>query len=101
MKLIYSVVKNDRSFNQIINNQNFDGKNYNVDNQINLNLTDKELKIKNIQKNNRVRLLDKDDDDMSDGEIDDDIDMEIATKLKSKYEMLNKDKNSKNKSKKK
>ena len=53
--------------------------------------------MKNIQKNNRVRLLDKDDDDMSDGEIDDDIDMEIATKLKSKYEMLNKDKNSKNK----
>jgi uncharacterized iron-regulated protein len=41
MKLIYQVVKNDRSFNQIINNQNFDGKNYNVDNQINLNLTDK------------------------------------------------------------
>ena len=45
--------------------------------------------------------MDKDDDDMSDGEIDDDIDMEIATKLKSKYEMLNKDKNIKNKSKKK
>jgi hypothetical protein len=41
MKLIYQVVKNDRSFNQIINNQNFDGKNYNLDNQINLNLTDK------------------------------------------------------------
>ena len=57
-----------------------------------------DLKMKNIQKNNRVRLLDKDDDDISDGEIDDDIDMEIATKIKSKYEMLNKDKNSKNKS---
>ena len=57
-----------------------------------------DLKMKNIQKNNRVSLLDKDDDDMSDGEIDDDIDMEIATKIKSNYEMLNKDKNSKNKS---
>ncbi|MFO0131795.1 MAG: hypothetical protein ACK52J_04815 [bacterium] len=42
-------------------------------------------------------MLDKEDDDLSDGEIDDDIDMEIATKLKSKYEMLNKDKNNKNK----
>ncbi len=56
-----------------------------------------DIKLKNIQKNNRVRLLDKEDDDLSDGEIDDDIDMEIATKLKSKYEMLNKDKNNKNK----
>ena len=54
-----------------------------------------DLKMKNVQKNNRVKLLDKEDDDLSDGEIDDDIDMEIATKLKSKYEMLNKDKNSK------
>ena len=46
-----------------------------------------------MQKNNRVRLMDKEDEDMSDGEIDDVIDMDIATKLKSKYEMLNKDKN--------
>ena len=42
--------------------------------------------MKNVQKNNRVRLLDKEDEDLSDGEIDDDIDLEIATKLKSKYE---------------
>ena len=69
--------------------------------QFYLHLIFSDLKMKNVQKNNRVRLLDKEDDDLSDGEIDDDIDMEIATKLKSKYEMLNKDKNSKNKSKKK
>jgi len=57
--------------------------------------------MKNVQKNNRVRLLDKEEEDLSDGEIDDDIDLEIATKLKSKYEILNKDKNNKNKLKKK
>ena len=28
--------------------------------------------MKNVQKNNRVRLLDKEDEDLSDGEIDDD-----------------------------
>lgn len=37
--------------------------------------------------------MDKEEEDMSDGEMDDVIDMDIATKLKSKYEMLNKDKN--------
>jgi hypothetical protein len=57
--------------------------------------------MKNVQKNNRVRLFDKEEEDLSDGEIDDDIDLEIATKLKSKYEILNKDKNNKNKLKKK
>ena len=56
MKLIYQVVKNDRSFNQIVNNQNFDGKSYNVDNQINLNLTDKGTIFFNLRSQNEECL---------------------------------------------
>lgn len=44
-------------------------------------------KIEGISKNLRVRLPDKDDEEISDGEIDDEIDVEATAKIKQKYEM--------------
>lgn len=72
MKLIYNPVKNDPSYNP----ENFQQTTKAVTNYINLNLLDKNAKIEGFSKNIRVKLPEKDDDEVSNDEMDDDIDIE-------------------------
>ncbi|KAM3132152.1 hypothetical protein pb186bvf_015747 [Paramecium bursaria] len=96
MKLILQLIKNDASYKAQDFKQSWkDFTKEHIDQFINLNLRDPSLKPENISKNIRVKLQDKDDDDVSDGEIEEDIDQEITAKLKQKYGAQAKDKNQK------
>lgn len=46
-----------------------------------------DAKIDNIQRNIRVPLMDKDDDDVSDADLDEDLDIEANIKFKQKYDI--------------
>ncbi|EAR88638.1 hypothetical protein TTHERM_00187170 (macronuclear) [Tetrahymena thermophila SB210] len=82
MKLIFQPVKNDPSYNPEDFKQTAKG----VSNYINLNLRDKSGRIESISKNIRVKLPEKDEEEVSNDEIEDDIDIETTTKLKQKYQ---------------
>lgn len=78
MKLIYAPVKNDPNYNPSDFKQTSKG----VSNYINLNLLNKTGKIESVSRNIRVKLPEKDEDEVSNDEMDDDIDIETTTKLK-------------------
>jgi len=96
LKVIYQEVQNDHLFQHEDNNRaalrsapgttitsNFLGE---TGSPIALNLYDKNVRPENIHRNIRVRLPDgEDEDEITDGESDEDIDMEIHAKLKEKY----------------
>eukprot|EP01016_Furgasonia_blochmanni_P005904 TRINITY_DN12332_c0_g1_i1.p1 TRINITY_DN12332_c0_g1~~TRINITY_DN12332_c0_g1_i1.p1 ORF type:complete len:536 (+),score=134.05 TRINITY_DN12332_c0_g1_i1:290-1897(+) len=90
LRLIYSVVKNDPQFvNDEYKRASQRTLGMSTLNNVNTSLLmlDKTSKIEGLARNIRVRPPEKDEDDVSDGEIDDDIDVEVAAKLKAKYEM--------------
>eukprot|EP00828_Plagiopyla_frontata_P042076 TRINITY_DN6190_c0_g1_i4.p2 TRINITY_DN6190_c0_g1~~TRINITY_DN6190_c0_g1_i4.p2 ORF type:complete len:414 (-),score=117.33 TRINITY_DN6190_c0_g1_i4:60-1301(-) len=84
MKEIYRIVTNDSNFKKEDLAQGSKAVSSNIL-AYNLALYDKDANIEGFSKNIRVKLPDKDDDDVSDGEIDDDIDQELIQKLKEKY----------------
>ncbi|CAD8072020.1 unnamed protein product [Paramecium primaurelia] len=96
MKLVLQLIKNDASYRAQDFKQTWkDFNKEHIDQFINLNLRDNNIKPENVSRNIRVRIQDKEDDDVSDGEIEDDIDQEVTAKLKQKYGAQAKDKNAK------